>query len=443
MMTLWRIGWITLKRDRVALLLSFVLPVIFFSIFAAIFSNSSGGMSKVKVVLVDEDQSPESRRLVDALRHDSSLNCIVETGNPPAPISRKDGSDLVAHGNAAAMVALPEGFGQSLGLFMSGGVAAELIYDEADPVAPQIVMGLLQKSAMTAAPDLMARRGIEMFEKYGGPLTSSQQEAMDFFLPKLQNQSGGSADPSDAASATSPTDESSDEPAFSGPVQVKARGIHSNEAGEIRSYIAYTASGIAVMFLLFSMSGAAGTFLEDQESGVLERIVVSRLTMGQILLGKWSFIALMGIAQLTLMFLWAWAVFKVDLFKPDHFAGWLVMTVVTAGAAAGFGMMLATLCRSRAQLAGVSTILILLMSATGGSMVPRFVMSPTMQSAGLASFNAWAIDGFQKVFWYKGSGHRSITQVLVDISPQVAVIVSLCIAFLVVARILARRWETV
>ena len=61
--------------------------------------------------------------------------------------------------------------------------------------------------------------------------------------------------------------------------------------------------------------------------------------------------------------------------------------------------MLATLARSRAQLSGFSTILILTMSALGGSMFPRFLMSETMQKVGLVTFNAWALDGYLKVFW--------------------------------------------
>ena len=61
--------------------------------------------------------------------------------------------------------------------------------------------------------------------------------------------------------------------------------------------------------------------------------------------------------------------------------------------------MLATLARTRAQLSGMSTIMILTMSSLGGSMFPRFLMSETMQKIGLLTFNAWALDGYLKVFW--------------------------------------------
>jgi ABC-2 type transport system permease protein len=109
------------------------------------------------------------------------------------------------------------------------------------------------------------------------------------------------------------------------------------------------------------------------------------------------------------------------------------MTVVTAGAAAALGLVLATLARSRAQLSGFSTLLILTMSALGGSMFPRFLMSETMQKMGLITFNAWALDGYLKVFWRNAA--------IWDLWPQLAVLIALGSAFLAIARLLARRWE--
>jgi ABC-2 type transport system permease protein len=110
------------------------------------------------------------------------------------------------------------------------------------------------------------------------------------------------------------------------------------------------------------------------------------------------------------------------------------MSLFTAAAAAGFGLVLAALCRTRAQLSGLSTIVILTMSALGGSMFPRFLMSETMQKAGLVTFNAWALDGYLKVFWRNSP--------LIDLWPQALVLTGLTIVFLTAARQLARRWET-
>ena len=57
-----------------------------------------------------------------------------------------------------------------------------------------------------------------------------------------------------------------------------------------------------------------------------------------------------------------------------------------------------------------------------------------MQKFGLVTFNAWALDGYLKVFWRNAP--------LWQLWPQVAVLAGLTGGFLIVARLLARRWES-
>jgi ABC-2 type transport system permease protein len=219
------------------------------------------------------------------------------------------------------------------------------------------------------------------------------------------------------------------------PVRVKVVDVLGQQKQSSKPLLAFYAAGTAVMFLLFSCSGAGGALLEEQESGTLERLLSSRLSMTGLLGGKWLFLTLMGVVQVTIMFIYGWAVFGIELFTPRHLAGFVVMTLATAGAAAAFGLVLASLCRSRAQLGGLATIVILMMSAVGGSMFPRFLMPEAMQTAGLATFNAWALDGYQKVFWYEKQPW--------ELWPQVLVLVALGAAFFAAARWFARRWEAV
>jgi len=86
----------------------------------------------------------------------------------------------------------------------------------------------------------------------------------------------------------------------------------------------------------------------------------------------------------------------------------------------------------RREMAG-SLPKLLIMSALGGSMYPRFLMPEKMQKVGLLTLNAWAIDGFQKIFWRD----EPVRAVL----PQVAVLMGVGVLFFLVARKMAERWE--
>jgi len=143
------------------------------------------------------------------------------------------------------------------------------------------------------------------------------------------------------------------------------------------------------------------------------------------------FNTLLAFVQLVAMFIWAQAVFHVDFL--GHLTGFTVMGLCTAFAVAAFGLLLASACRTRAQLGALSTLVILIMSSVGGSMFPRYLMPEAMQKAGLLTINAWAIDGFTKVFW------RDLP--LIDLWPQVSVLLGVGIMLFVIARRIAQRWE--
>ena len=416
--TLLRVQWLALRRDRTALLLTFVLPVVVFSMFAIVFSGQGGGAtSRVRLAVVDADASVASRRLVDALAQDAGLRVQREANG--VLLDRAHATALVREGKVPVALILPPGFGKALGTFAPTAPAAQLLTDEADPVAPQVVSGLLQKAAMTAMPDLLAERGLAMFEQWGGALTAQQRAALDIWLPRLRQQGEGGGGGGTSASASA-----------AGMIPVQVSPLHRGDPDRTPA-IAFYAAGTGVMFLLFAMAGAAGTLLEERESGTLERLLTCRLRLRDLLLGKWAFAAVMGAAQVTVMFVWGWLVFGLDLWTPQHLAGFAVMTLCTAAAAAAFGMLLAAISRSRAQLAGMSTIVILVMSALGGSMFPRFLMSETMQRFGLITFNAWALDGYQKVFWYD----RPVTALW----PQVGVLLALTAVLLLGAGLALRR----
>lgn len=444
--TVMRISWLSLKRDRVGQGLTFGLPIVFFSIFAVIFGGMGGAATRrISVAVVDEDQTPASQRFVEALVGDASLNVTTRRGDPPEPLTREDARALVAGARLPVAVIVRTGFSEQFGGFWNfvddeRPYTVDVLVDRSDPVAPQVINGLLQKAAMTSVPDLMMERGIDMFEQHAGALTGSQRNAIDHYLGMLRRQQGA------AAAATRPADESTTQPSVGedtsageagfaqGLVKVNVVDLLAEDPNKSPTN-AFYAAAVAVLFLLFTTTASAGILLEEEQNGTLERLLISRLTMSQLLIGRLAYVWLLGMIQLTIMFLWGWAVFGVDLFTGRHLAGFVVMAAATSAAAAGFGLVLATACRTRAQLDGLGTMIILIMSAIGGCMVPRFIMPAWMKDVGLITFNAWALDGFQKVFWYERS--------VVALWPQVSVLVGLAIAFVIVARILARRWETV
>jgi ABC-2 type transport system permease protein len=421
---------VSLRRDRVSLVLSFVVPIAFFSMFAIIFGSQHDTVGRVRIIVVDQDQSRGSQQLVKGLQNEGSL---VVSLKPEATKSQPQLPDYTAETAEAAVKAgdisvaliVPRGFGEHPVAF-GGGQGSEpiqLLYDGSDKIAPQMVGGLLQKVAMTSMPATMAEEGMKYSEQYIGGYTPEQQKKMKEGLQRMQDR----LSQSDAGGAANPAAQSAS--GDGGIIAVQNRSV----VGENKKnpMMSFEAAAVGVMFLLFTASASAGALLDEAESGALDRVLGSRVGMSGLMIGKLIFNILLAFSQLTLMFLWGWAVFKVELFS--HIPGFVVMGLSTSFAVAAFGMLLASVCRTRGQLGALSTLLILVMSAIGGSMFPRFLMPEAMQKAGLFTINGWALDGFIKVFW------RDLP--VTALWQQVSVLLAIGIVLFALARRIARRWE--
>jgi ABC-2 type transport system permease protein len=423
-----RTAMVSLRRDRAALALSFILPIAFFSIFAVIFGSRRDTIPKITVIVVDDDQSRASQELVKGLEREGSF--VIKTrprsnnkGVQPPEYTAATAETAVKAGDAPVALIIPRGFGENPISFHDNQdrPTIQLLNDSSDMVAWQMVAGLLQKVAMTSMPAVMAEQGSKYADQFVGGFTPEQRKRMDASLEQLRQRENAGGGNGETATRNGPSS--------GGIIAVKTRAV----VGENKNnpMVSFYAAAIGVMFLLFTASGAAGSLLDEADSGTLERVLSSRVTMTTLLAGKLAFNTLLAFSQLVLMFLWAWAVFKLDFL--DHIPGFVVMGVCTAFAVGAFGMLLASICKTRAQLGALSTLVILIMSSVGGSMFPRFLMPEAMQKAGLLTINAWAIDGFTKVFWRD--------EPVSHLWPQVLVLLATGVVLFVIARRIAQRWE--
>jgi ABC-2 type transport system permease protein len=413
-------SWRRLKNNKSELFLTFIVPMVFFSIFALIFGSrdSSSSTPKIKVALCNGDDSDVAMRAVKLLEEQKSLRLTQHGLSSNGPMDREMAEDLVRRGMVSAAVVFSNASSKENSKNLPN---VEVLTDSFDQVASQVLAALVQKAVMTASGEVAAERAknIDSSPKTTNGVTSVR-------VSDSSNAVTTAGYLASSSGLTGNTPLSADLPATPNIEVVDVIG-----GTKTNPVVAMYAAGIAVMFLLFSATTASGSLLEERENSTLDRLLCSRLTMDQLLLGKWFYLTIIGIIQMTLMFVWGALVFRIELVR--HLEGFCAMTIVTAGAAASFALMLASLCQTRMQLGWVSTIVILSMSALGGSMVPRYLMSENIQKVGMLTFNAWALEGYNKVFW------RDLP--LREIQSELAVLTACGFFFIVAARLFATRWE--
>jgi ABC-type multidrug transport system permease subunit len=171
---------------------------------------------------------------------------------------------------------------------------------------------------------------------------------------------------------------------------------NNSEEGNLVGLV-HSVAGTSVMMLLFSVAGIGGSLLDEKQEGMLKKLLCSPLPPDYILVGKLIFANIISIIQLIVMFVYGWLIFGLDIMH--HLPSLILMIFTIAFACSGFGLVLASFAKTRQQVQGFSSIIVLVMSGIGGSMIPIFVMPETMQKIAVFTVNYWGIHGIYDIFW--------------------------------------------
>lgn len=390
---------LSLIRDRGALVMAFALPPAIFVIFAAIFSGTSGDELRLQVVLGISESSSLTERLETALRAEPWLRIL-----PP----------IVA--DQTAVVAAVESGQADVGLLLRGDLNATsaapavVFVDPGKVMAGAILAGHLQRLIGLELPDLALARSAPAIEALVGGFTPQQSARLAAAIEQLATEqlATGSATKDGQA----------------GMIESRTVGPQHGSGATVTYY----AGAVAILFLLFSAMQSAATLIEERNSGIIDRIAVGPAGIDVVVLGKFLFLTVQGVVQVSLIFTVATLVYHVDVLP--HAGLWLATTLAAASAAAGLGLAVAAACTTRHQAQTISTFVVLVCSAIGGSMVPRYMMPPWLQEIGWYTPNAWAIEAYHGVLW-RGEDLR-------DVLPELGWLLAMAIVGTALALLVSR-----
>ncbi len=392
-----RVMTLGLLRDRGALVLAFVLPPAIFVIFASIFSATTSDKLDLKVAVAQLSSTPASQRLEEALLKEPTFKV---TG--PVHSNRADVESLVKKGAAdVGLVIRGE-------IYDTGAAPFEVLVEPSKMMAGSIVSGRVQELVARRLPDLLLSRTAITFQSVVGTFTPEQSARL-------------------AAAIEAGAHVSEPQAATNEPGLVATASVGSSDSSG--ATVTYYAGAVAILFLLFASLQSAATLIEERNSGIIDRIAVGPGGSAVVVLGKLMFLTIQGVMQVGLIFLVAQLVYEVDVTRRLDL--WLLITVAAALGASGLALTVATACTTKQQAQTVSTFVVLICSAVGGSMVPRFMMPEFLQAIGRFTPNTWAIEAYYGVFWRQ--------ETLSDVILEIVLLVAMAVVSTASALIVSRR----
>jgi ABC-2 type transport system permease protein len=363
-------------RDRAALTFMLLAPFLLTLGLGAATGRFSGsdntnpGISDIPVVIVNLDNAQLGDALVDVFYSDE-LAALVEPVQADSPEAARR---LIDDDQVAAAVIIPAGFTNSI-IPAEGqqALSGEIINIElyANPTRPTSV-GVIQ----TILEEFIAR--VET-GRIGGQVAIMQMlQSGRLSLDQTSIEAAGRALGERVANAN---EESA----------ISLKKAESGAEAVQFDVLAYMAPGMALMFLMFTVSYGGRSILAERALGTLPRLLVSPTHPAQILGGKVLGIFLTGVAQVGILILASTLLFQLNWGDP---LGVVVLTLAAVFGATGWGMLLTAFARTPGQVSTIGSALMLTFGILGGSFIQVSQLHPAIQLLSRITPNAWGLDGF-------------------------------------------------
>jgi linearmycin/streptolysin S transport system permease protein len=361
-------------RDRAALIFMLLAPFLLtigMGFVTGRFSGNSNGLSNIPVVIVNLDREQLGNALADVFSSQGLADLMEPTASSDPEAARR----LIDDDKAAAAVIIPAGFTRSI-------VPAQVTGSNQSFVQPEPV-----KIEVYTNPTRPTSAGVvkAIVDEFVSRVEEGRTSGMTSITQLMQ---AGLLNPQDAASEAQKLLQNTSQ---SENTVITLKTDKEGAAAIQFDILAYMAPGMALLFLMYTVSYGGRSILAERSQGTLSRLLVSPTSTSEYLGGKVLGILFTGVAQVGILILASTVFFGVKWGDP---LGLVVLILAAVFGATGWGMLITALARSPAQIANTGSALMLIFGILGGSFISLDQMPAYVRTLSKITPNAWGLDGF-------------------------------------------------
>jgi len=359
-------------RDKAALILMLLAPFLLtlgMGFITGRFSSSSNtGISNISVTVVNQDGGQLGQALLDVLQSPELSELLTPTILDDPIKARQQVDD----DRSAAAVIIPEGF------------SASVIPTDSQVTSTPLQIEIYANPTRTTSAGVIKTIVDEFISRVevgrvAGEVTITQLIKNGLILPQDAMRLG------QTIGAQSAEDASSHE-------IISLRTVNNEGRSVQFDILAYMAPGMALMFLMFTVSNGGRSLLTERIQGTLPRLLVTPTNSYQILGGKVFGIFLTGTAQMLILIIGSALFFRLQWGNPLAI---LSLVLASVFAAVGWGLLLTAILKTPGQISAIGSAIMLTFGILGGSFVNREILPVWLKVFSMITPNSWGLDGFQ------------------------------------------------
>lgn len=394
-----------LLRDRAGLLVLFVMPMALVLIMSLVQDSvmKATGESSLDVLWVDHDGGDYARRVAEQLAATDTVALLRTLDG--VPLTEERARAAVARGEYQFCVVIPEGLSAAL-RERARQQARDAVGRRGEepplPVpAPRLYVDPTVQATFRAAVSNALQRvmlGLEFKERsaiLAEELPGRLQQAVSKAAGPFFALSGGEIPPIKVHFSDEALVVLAEETASAGKAQLRPNAVQQNVP-------AWTLFGM--FFIVVPLSGL---IIRERQNGTILRLLTMPVSPLTLLAGKMLAYLLVGLVQCFCMLavgLWILPLFGTDALQiAGLWPALLVVAICASLAATSYGLLLGSVAGSYEQASMFGAVSVVIAAASGGVMMPLYVMPRFMQKASIVSPLNWGHDAFLELLVRGGS----------------------------------------